>query len=444
MSRMPIMNKKKFFLLLLPGLIFAAQTTIASDPVPASKQKKPIALVGGIVHVVSGPTIPGGTVLFDKGKIVAVGAQVSIPADAEKIDVTGKHVYPGLIDANTPMGLTEIGSVRGTVDITETGTLNPNARAEVAVNPESELIPVARSAGITVTATTPGGGLIAGTSAAMLMDGWTGEEMTLKAPLGLVVNWPRMVYVESRFVRQPKEEWIKSRDAQLKSLKEAFVSARAYMKAKASEQEKGIPYHDTDVRWEAMVPALERKVPVFVNANELSQIQAVISWAEQESLRVVIVGGSDAWRIAEQLRATSTPVILTDILSSPSHRWGSYAESYAQPGVLQKSGVVFCIAGDGNPSNSRQLPYHAAAAAAFGLSADDALKSITLRAAEILGIADRVGSLEAGKDATLLVARGDILELSTNVEQVYIQGKKCDMMDKHKQLYAKYKEKYRQ
>lgn len=417
---------------------------LGSDPIPAAKQKKPIALVGGTIYTVSGAVISNGTVVFDKGKITAVGTTVSIPADAERIDVTGKNVYPGLIDSYSIMGLTEIGSVRGTLDYSETGDVNPNARAEVAVHPESELIPVARSGGITITGTAPQNGLIAGTSAAIMMDGWTWEDLTLKAPLGLVVNWPAMTYTPSPFSRQSKEEWIKNRDARLKSLREAFANARSYMTAKRAEKQKGVPYHDSDLRWEAMVPVLEGKVPVWVNANELAQIQAAITWAEQENVRLVIVGGRDAWRITSQLKAKNIPVILTDVLSSPSRRWENYDQIYSTPAKLKEAGILFCISGDGDPSNARNLNHHTATAAAFGLGREDALRAVTLDAARVLGIDGLVGSVETGKDATLIVVNGDILELSSVVERVFIQGKTIDLRDMHKQLYDKYSEKYRQ
>jgi imidazolonepropionase-like amidohydrolase len=427
--------------LILITLLFC--TSYASDPVPAQKQKRPIALVGGMIHTVSGDVIANGTIVFDKGKITAVGTTVSVPSDAERVDVSGKHIYPGIIDSKTDLGLTEIGSVRGTLDIVETGTINPNTRAEVAVNPESELIPVARSGGITVAATSPGGGIISGTAAAIVLDGWTWEELTLKAPLALVVNWPTMTYVQNPFSRQTKEEWQKQRDEQLKSLRDAFAAARSYMVAKKAEQQRGVPYHETDSRWEAMIPVLEGKVPVWVNAQELSQIQAAITWAEQENVKLVIVGGRDSWRVAAQLKAKDIPVIITDIQNA-GRRWEDYDVVFTLPRKLKDAGVRFCITGEGSASNSRNIAYHAANAAAYGLSKDDALKSVTLYAAQILGIANRVGSLEVGKDATLIVTNGDPLEIETNVEQVFIQGKKCDMRDKHKQLYGKYQEKYKQ
>ena len=442
------MNTYRFLLhtllVLATCAVISFQSVFASDPVPAAKQKKPIALIGGTIYTVSGRIIQNGTVVFDKGKIVTVGTNVEIPAGADRIDVTGKRIYPGLIDANTIMGLTEIGSVRGTLDYSETGDINPNVRAEVAVNPESELIPVARSGGIAVTASTPQSGLISGLAAALMMDGWTWEDMTLKPRLGLVVNWPSMTYVESRFARRTKEDWQKNRDVQLKALRDAFADARSYMKAKKAEQQKGIPYHDTDLRWEAMIQVLEGKVPVWVNASEVSQIQAAVTWADEENVKLVIVGGRDAWRVSDQLKAKNIPVVLTEILSSPGRRWENYDLVYSLPKRLKEAGIRFCIAGDSDPSNSRNLNHYAATAVAFGLSPNDALRAITLDAASILGIDSMVGSLDAGKDATLIVTDGDVLELSSKVERLFIQGKTIDLRDKHKQLYEKYEEKYRQ
>lgn len=420
----------------------------ASDPVPAPKQKKIIALIGGTIHTVSGGEIANGTIVFDKGKITAIAADAVIPPNAERINTTGKHVYPGLINAFSDLGLIEIPlGAPGTMDLEEVGRINPNVRAEVAVNPESELIPVARSAGITLSGTAPAGGTISGLAAAMMTDGWTSEDMTLKKAIGLVVNWPSMLWRPNPRSRQSKEDWMKERDGQVKLLRDAFANARAYRKAKISEDQKGIPYHDTDERWEAMIPVLEGVVPVFVVANELTQIQAAISWVGQEGIRMVLVGGRDSWRVAHQLKEKNIPVILQGTHSLAARRSEAYDLPLTLPKKLFDAGVRFCIAGqagEDNASNSRHIPHHAASAAAFGLSKNEALRSITLSAAEILGVAEKVGSLEIGKDATLIVTNGDPLELSTSVEQVFIQGRKCDMRDKHKQLYEKYVEKYKQ
>lgn len=436
---------KNKIIILAMALAVALTVALASDYHPAGKQKKPIALVGGTIHTVSGEVIQSGTIVFDKGKITALGVNVAIPTDAEQINVAGKHVFPGLIDAANNLGLSEVPlGAPGTVDAAEIGSINPNVRAEVAVNPESEHIPVARSGGVTVVATYPGGGLLSGLAAAMMMDGWTWEDMTLQRGVGLVINWPSMVFSPSPFSQQTRENWQETRDNNLKAIRQAFADARAYMSAKKAEQGRGIPYHDIDPRWTAMVPVLEGTMPVLVNAAEVTQIQSAIQWAEQEKVKLVIVGGREAWRVSDQLNAAKIPVIFTDVQNGPARRWEDYDQIFKTAARLSSAGIPFCITGDRSGSNARNLSHHAANAAAYGLAKDEALKSITLYPAQILGIADRVGSLEVGKDATLLVTTGDILEITTNVEQAFIQGKKLDMRDKHKNLYNKYKEKYRQ
>jgi imidazolonepropionase-like amidohydrolase len=430
---------------LLLAVAFLVITATASDYYPAPKQKNPIALVGGTIHTVSGAMIQGGTIIFDKGKITAIGVEIPIPAGTEQIDVKGKHIYPGLIDASNSLGLVEVGlGAPGTVDVAEVGTINPNVRAEVAVNPESEHIPVARSGGVLIVATSPRGGLISGLAAAMMMEGWTWEEMTLQGGVGLIVNWPAMVFSPSPFSQQTRENFLENRENNLKAIQKAFADARAYWTAKKAEDQKGIPYHHTDARWEAMIPVLGGKIPVLVNANEVTQIQAAMQWAEEQKVRIVLVGGRDAWRVKDQLIAKKVPVIFTDVQNAPARRWEEYDLVFKTPALLQAAGIQFCITGDRSGPNARNLPHHAANAVAYGLPQNEALKSITLYPAQILGIADRVGSLEVGKDATLLITDGDILQITTNVEQAFVQGKKVDMRDKHKSLYNKYKEKYRQ
>jgi len=439
------MNKSLGCFLLMSTIgILSGGTVVAQNAIPAPKQQKPVALVGGTVHTVSGAVIPNGTVVFDNGKITAVGANAAVPAGAERVDVTGKHVFPGMIDAYNSMALGEIGlGAPGTIDYAESGQINPNARAEVAVHPESEQIPVGRSGGVTLAVVCPQGGLISGLSAAMMLEGWSWEDMTLKAPLGLIVHWPTMVYTPNPFSQQTKEDWLKRRDENLKLLSDAFAHARAYMTAKKAEQAKGVPYHDTDPRWEAMIPVLEGQVPVVVNAFELTEIQAAIAFSEREKVRLIISGGIDSWRVADQLKAKDIPVIVTD-LQSGGRRWEEYDVIFSLPKRLQEAGVRFCITSDRSGANIRNTPFHAAQASAYGLDRDEALKAVTLYPAQIFGIADRVGSIDVGKDANVVIANGDILEITSKIEQVYIQGRKSDMRDKHTRLYEKYEEKYRQ
>ncbi|MBW6498187.1 MAG: amidohydrolase family protein [Bacteroidales bacterium] len=394
---------------------------------PAPSQQQPIALVGGTVHTLSGEAITGGTVLMVGGKIEAVGLNLDLPAGTEVIDTRGKHVYPTLILGRTTLGLTEIGAVPVTSDLNETGNINPSIRAEAAFHPESNHIPVAAVNGIGVAITGPTGGIISGLTAAMLTDGWTWEQMTLKAPTGLSINWPNMADASAR-------------DQAMKELNDAFDSARRYMLARKAAQSK----QAIDIRWEAMIPVLEGNLPVMINAAELRQIQAAIAWAEKQQVKMILVGGRDAAYVADQLKAKDIPVMISPVIGAPSRQWEAYDQSYSLPLKLHQAGVKYSIAGEGSAAGASRLAKHAAAAVAFGLPQEEALKAITIYAAEILGIDDQVGTIEAGKDASIMITTGNPLELSTQIEQVFIQGRTIDMTDKHRQLYEKYLEKHRQ
>ena len=424
-------------------IFLIAPQTPASDQIPAKKQLRPIAIVGATLHPVTSSVIENGTILFDKGKITGLGTSVNIPDGAEVINASGKHVYPGLISADTYIGLVEIGAVRASVDRTETGKINPNVRAEAAVNPESELIPVARANGVTVAVSSPSGGVISGTSAILMMDGWTREDMTLKAPAALYVNWPSMRISTAPWIQKTEEEQKKERDAAVKELTNAFREARAYMNAKRAEQSGGLPYHNVDVRWEAMVPVLEKKVPVVVWASDIRQIESAVAWAKQEDISLIIGEGHDAWRVADLLKKNNVSVLAGGILRLPDRRSEAYDDPFALPAKLYRAGIQFAIISADDAAHERNLPYHAAMAAAYGLPKDEALKAITLYPAQMFGVADRVGSLDVGKDATLIITTGDPLEIMNAVEMEYIQGRRIDLTSKHTILYEKYKEKYR-
>ncbi len=425
-------------LLLISGSAISGPTDI-----PGKKQDHPIALIGGTIHTISGRTIENGSILFDKGKIVSVGTNIDLPPGTETVKIDGKHVYPGMIDARSNIGLVEIDAVRATRDVTEAGSINPNIRAEVAVNPESEVIPVTRANGITSAVTLPDGGTMSGTAAVIDLDGWTWEEMTRKAPAGLVVNWPSMTITKAWWERRSEEEQKKARENALRELQETFKNARAYEKAKLAESNKAVPNHKTDIRYESMIPVLEGKIPVLMNAEEVQQIEAAVAWADQEHVKLVFLGGYDAWRVAGLLKEHNVAVIVNPIHRTPWRRWEPYDQQFVIPKLLYDAGVKFCIAGDGGASNERNLPYHAATAAAYGLPEEEALKAVTLYPAQILGIDGEVGSLESGKDASLIVTTGDPLETSTQVEMEFIRGKSVSLESKHTHLFEKYKEKYR-
>jgi imidazolonepropionase-like amidohydrolase len=436
-------GRARVAVLFLAILFFGAHHAEASDQIPAKSQERPVAIVGGTIHPVTGPPIQNGTIVFDKGTITAIGHDIPLPEGVETIQADGKHIYPALISADTYLGLIEIGAVRASNDRAEAGMINPNVRAETALNPESELIPVTRANGIAVAITAPSGGLISGTSAAMLLDGWTWEEMTLKAPAALNVHWPDMQLPGAATAAELKKAREK-REASIAELHKAFHDARAYMNAKQAEGGTDIPYHEIDSRWESMLPVLEGTVPVVVWANEARQIQSAVAWGDRENLRLIIGGGHDAWRVAGLLKERRIPVLVGGVHRLPGRRFEPYDTPFTLPARLYEAGITFAIITATSAPHERNLPYHAATAAAYGLPPDEALKAITLYPAEIFGIEDRVGSLEVGKDATLIVTTGDPLEITSQVEMQFIQGRRIDLTSRHTMLYEKYRVKYSQ
>ena len=408
------------------SILFLGILSVASAQVPAPQQTAPVLLKGATIHTQTGHAIENGMLLMENGKITVVGNDIEIPDNAIVKELDGRHIYPALIHGRNLMGLTEIGQVNVTSDFNELGTINPNVRAETAFHSASSHIGVAAAGGIGVTVTTPTGGLISGLSAAMLTDGWTWDQMTLKAHVGLVVNWPNML--NNRNLSE-----------QLKELQKAFDKARRYHHARNASDSQPI-----DVRWEAMRPVFDGGLPVFIQANEISQIQAAISWAEKENIRMVLTGARDAGYIADQMAEKNIPVMVGSVIGGPARQWEFYGEAYSLPAKLHRAGVNFCIAGDMGAASAYRLPHHAAAAVAFGLPEEEAIKAITLYAAQILGLDDMMGSLEPGKDASIIITNGNPLEFSTQVEMMFLQGRQIDLKSKHQQLYKMYQIKQEQ
>ncbi len=433
------------------ALVFSASLAHASNLVPAARQKKPLLLTGGMVVTVSGVTHDKADVLIVDGKIAQIAPTIAAPAGADVIDVKGKRVYPGFIAAQTVLGLVEISGARQTVDSAETGALNPNARTQTALNPDSELLPVARANGILTALSVPAekasgaarGQLIAGTSTLIRLDGWTYEDLTLRAAVGMHVYWPGM-----RLNRDSKNAKLlsaqqKDVDGELRTLDDAFTLARGYARSKAA----GRAGFETDIRWEAMVPVVKGEQRVFVHADEQKQIRAALVFAKKHDLKIVLVGGLDAWRVAAELKAANVPVIVGGTQRLPLRRDDDYEAPYANPARLHAAGVKFCIAGGQSGAsevgNERNVPYYAARAAAHGLPREVALRAVTLGAAEVLGVEAELGSLDVGKRATLMVTDGDPLEIPTQVELAFIDGAQIDLRSRHTQLYEKYRERLR-
>src|SRR6476469_2435884 len=427
------------------ALIFAALAIIGtirgSDTIPAQPQAKPIAIKGATIHPVSGPDVANGTIVFENGKITAIGADAAIPADAEVIEAGGKHVYPGLINANTVLGLVEIGAVRATVDVEEAGAINPNVRSITSVNPDSELIPVARSAGVLTALSVPEGGIISGQSAVLRPEGWTPEEMTILSPAAMHLRWPSLTIDRRPRARKSVKDQQKEIEKAQKQIREAFLNARAYWQTRKNPG----PDFKADLRWEAMIPIFDGKLPLFVHASSLAQIQAVLAFAKEMQLKIVLVDGDDAWRVAPQLKEADVPVILGPATSLPLRRDDDYDSGWSSAAKLQQAGVRFCIAsnGRGAETNERNVGYEAGLAAGYGLPKEEALKAVTIYPAQILGVADRLGSLEKGKAATLIVTNGDPLDFPTQVETAFIDGRKIDLSNRQTRLRDQYREKYR-
>ncbi len=428
------------FAALACGLAGWLANAAAHDQIPGGPQTKPIAIVGGTVHTVDGAVLPVATVVFENGLITAVGKNAKPPAGATVIDAKGQHVYPGMIESMSDIGLREISAVDVTVDGTERGSENPNVQALSAVNPDSELIPVARANGVLMAMTAPGGRWMRGQSAVIQLDGWDARQMTLRSPAGLVVDWGSMHPSDS----DAKRRAIK-REEKLQQLDDLLDSVRRYADARIAQPEQT----PTDLRLESLIPVVRGELPLYAVANDQEPIESAVAYAQQQGLQLVIYGGYDAVECAPLLKRFDVPVIIASIYRLPRHRNDPYDASYTLPSRLLAAGVRFCIAGEGagypgGASNARNLPYHAATAVAYGLSREAALRAVTLSAAEILGVADRVGSLTPGKHATLFVATGDILETESNVTSAFIQGRVVDLNSRHTLLNQKYQEKARQ
>jgi len=420
---------------------------LASTPIPAPPQTKPVLLKNGIIHTVTKGTLYGADLLFDKGRIVRIENNIVPSPDMDVVDVSGKHIYPGMIASVTPLGLVEVQAVRATRDFSEVGSVNPNVTANVSYNTDSELIPVTRSNGVLFANVTPQSGLVSGQSSLMELDGWTWEDATVLSPSGLHINWPNMGIRTRGEKVKPAAEQEKVRREKIQKLNDLFDQARAYQKLISGSDGTLENKPDTDVKLASMFPYISGEKPIFIHANEVRQIVAAIHWAQQQNLKFILVGGHDAWRVTDLLKEAQIPVIYENVLDIPMRRDEDVDQAYATPGQLVKAGIPTAIAASGSSfeaPHQRNLPYNAGLAAAFGLSPEDALKSITIRPAELLGAADRIGSLETGKDASLFIANGDILEEETVVEAAWIEGRKLDLSDRHKQLYSKYSEKYRQ
>ena len=416
---------------------------------------------GATVHPVAGADIANGSILVVDGKIVGIGHNLAAPKGIKIIEGKGLHVYPGMIDSATEIGLNEIGSTRESVDTGELGQFNPQLRAEIAVNPASEHIPVTRANGITSVMTLPmsagrggdggGGGrnaasagkapIITGQAALIHLDGWTWEEMEVRKSAAMTMRFPMLQNISARFPdapaglfpRQSQADAKKNYETQLRELKEFFDEARRYQKAKAAKA----PGFKTDLKMEAMLDVLDGKLPLLAVTPRERAMRDAVQFGDREKVRVVLAEPREVGKMGPELKAKNVAVIVGPTLALPAEEDDPYDSAYTLPDRFYRAGVKIAFGTFGNEF-ARNLPYQAATAVAFGLPHDEAMKAITLNPAQIWGMGDKIGSIEEGKWADLIVTDGDPLETTTQMKQMFIKGKPVDLDNKHRRLYEKY------
>jgi imidazolonepropionase-like amidohydrolase len=424
-------------------IVFSA---VCSPRFVSAQSSETYAIRNARIVTVTGPVIENGTVVISGGRIAAVGAGVSVPSGAKIIDAQGLSVYPGMIDADTEIGLTEIGSVAGSVDVSEIGDNNANIHVDVAIRPDSSHVAVTRVNGVTTALTAPRGGLIAGQSAIINLDGWTPREMVLKSPAAMHINWPgagggRGFGGEFGPAGQQRSvtELRREQEKQIENLKKILRDAASYADAKdARAKDPTLPKQNVDLKLDALIPVVRGQMPVVINVNLERDLKGAITFVTEMKLKAIISGGIEAYKVADQLKARNIPVIVGPVLRVPVREDDPYDAAFANAGLLAKAGVKIAFQTN-DSAYSRNLPYHAGMAAAFGLPKEEALKAVTIYPAEILGIADRVGSIEQGKIANLIVTDGDPLEIRTQIKHVFINGRDIPLTSRHTELYDKYK-----
>jgi imidazolonepropionase-like amidohydrolase len=431
--------KKIFFY--ISCVLVITNVSAQETMLPALPQKETIALTNATIHVGNGQVINNGTVIFKNGKITEVSANASA-AGAKVIDCKGKHIYPGLILTASQLGLIEVNSNRATIDATEIGEMNPSIRSLVAYNTDSKVINTLRTNGILLANVIPDGGIISGSSSVVQLDAWNWEDAAYKADVAIHFRMPSLLN-RQRGARgggaQPGQQVaadpVKRGLEQIENVKVFFREAKAYL-AEAKHE-------NTNLKFEAVRNLFDKKQKLFVHCNIVKEMLLAVDIAKEFGFDVVLVGAVDSWQIADILKQHNIAVILGQLHNLPAMIDDDIDQPFKTPAMLQRAGVMFTINDDDANSRYRNLPFNAGTASAYGLTKEEALSSITLNAATILGIADKTGTIETGKDANIVVSEGDILDMRTNIiTNAFIQGRQVDLNNKQKQLAEKYEKKY--
>lgn len=423
------------------AVILAALAVLAA-PLTAARPEsaRPIAITNARIVPVVGAEIPRGTILVKDGRIAAIGADVAVPAGVQVIDATGLRAYPGMIDGYSSLGLVEISAIAATVDNRETGRINPQARALEAIRYDSMHIPISRSNGITAAIVAPAGGFVSGVSCLLKLDGWTHREMAVKPAAALHIELPglraaRGGQAGTRRGAPPQADG----PALLAELKGLLDAARAYEKrrdAAAADRRLALPGYDETS--ESLLPVVKGELPLMISVHGEKDIRAAIKFVRDENIQAVFYGVEQGFKVAGELAAARIPVVLGSLYDLPPVWEDGYDALFRNPGILAKAGVKIAFSSS-SASVAKDLPYHAAKAAAFGLDRGEALKAVTINTAEIFGVAGTMGSLEKGKAANIVLADGDILELRTNIAKVFIDGRETDLSNRYTELLEKFK-----
>jgi imidazolonepropionase-like amidohydrolase len=421
--------KKLLTIIFAIALLPLLSTAQEDDKVMKARGGK-FALTNAKIYTVTNGIIENGTIIINNGLIEAVGANVTIPADAEVFDYQGREIYPGMVDSGTQLGIKEIGSIREAQDSREFGQITPQMQALSAINPNSVAIPVTRVSGVTTALTMPTGGILPGTAATINLFGYTPDQM-YAGNKAMIMNFPSTAR-RGRRRRQSPEDAKKAMEKALKTVNETWDKAEVYAKIQGSDDARFYP------EMEALAKVVNGELALYIEANAAKDIQNAIEWVEDRGYKnVVLTGVAEGWRVADEIAAAGLPVITGPVQSIPTRQSDRYDMAYANPGAMQKAGVKVAIR-SGNTENSRNLPYHAGFAAAYGMGREEALKAITINAAEIMGISDQIGSIEVGKKANIFVSTGDPFETSTKILDVYIDGYKIPMTSRQIRLYDEF------
>ena len=431
---------KKFIILFL--VLLNAQL-FAQVPEPVNNQNQPVLIYNALIHIGDGNTIEKGFVSFENGKIAEVSSEdLDLESDAYqnylKINANGNHLYPGLILPNSKVGLEDISAVRATVDHTEVGELNSNIRSLIAFNTDSEIISTFRYNGILLSQVVPDGSFVTGNSSIMMMEGWNWEDAAYKIDDGMHVKWPRKTYPPSRWSGQTNFRENPNYKSSVDMINKFLIDSRSYFNLNGDENK------EVNLKLEAMVDVFNGKKKIYLHVGSREQIIESVQMFHKHGINdLVLVGANDALYAIDFIKENNLPVLLNNLHRVPSRNHEDVDLPYKLPYLLQKEGIVVGLTASGSLHSQRNLPFLAGTAAGYGLSKEDALKLITSNNAKILGIDDITGTIKAGKDANIIISKGDILDMKSSViEYAFITGRMVNLDGKQQILYDRFKRKY--